>query len=58
MKKRALIIDDEAKSRLTTLSFLTKYCPSMEVVGEADGVASGLEDRNGKVETRRFVKGR
>lgn len=43
MKKRALIVDDESKSRITLRSFLSKYCPSIELVGEADGVDSGLK---------------
>lgn len=43
IKKRALLIDDETKSRTTLCSFLSKYCPSIEIVGEADGVKKGLE---------------
>lgn len=41
--KRAIIIDDEEKSRTTLSSFISKYCPSLQVVGTADGVASGIE---------------
>ena len=43
MKKRALLVDDESKSRITLHSFLSKYCPTVEVVGEADGVLRGLK---------------
>ena len=43
MKKRAILIDDETKSRTALGSFLSKYCPTIEAVGEADGVVSGLE---------------
>ncbi|MEP0365489.1 MAG: LytTR family DNA-binding domain-containing protein [Cyclobacteriaceae bacterium] len=42
-KKRAILVDDETKSRTALNSFLTKYCPTIEIVGEADGVKSGLE---------------
>lgn len=38
-----LIIDDESPSRDALRHYLTKYCPDIEVVGEADGVKSGLE---------------
>ena len=42
----ALIIDDEAKSRITLRNFLGKYCKNIEIVGEADGVNSGIEQIN------------
>ncbi|MFK7952692.1 MAG: LytR/AlgR family response regulator transcription factor [Ekhidna sp.] len=41
--KRAILVDDESKSRTALRSFLTKYCPRVEIVGEADGVKKGLE---------------
>lgn len=41
-KKRAILVDDEKKSRTAISSFLTKYCPTIEIVGEADGVKTGL----------------
>ena len=40
---RTLIIDDETNSRMTSKGFLAKYCPVVEVIGEADGVKSGQE---------------
>lgn len=43
IKKRSILIDDEVKSRTALRSFLTKYCPSIEIVGEAEGVKSGLQ---------------
>ena len=43
IRKKAILIDDEAKSRTALGSFLSKYCPSVELVGEADGVKSGLQ---------------
>ncbi|MBN1950686.1 MAG: response regulator transcription factor [Bacteroidales bacterium] len=41
---RALIIDDEKASRETLKSYLLKYCPSVQVVGEGDSVKSGLQE--------------
>lgn len=41
--KRAIIIDDEEKSRITLATFLQKYCPSIELIGEAYSVASGVD---------------
>ncbi len=41
--KRAIIIDDEEKSRITISTFLEKYCPNINLVGQANGVKSGVE---------------
>ncbi len=41
--KKAVIIDDEEKSRITLNSFISKYCPSLHVVALADGVSTGIE---------------
>lgn len=38
-----VIIDDEVHARATLRNFLTSYCPNVEIVGEADGVMSGLK---------------
>jgi two-component system, LytTR family, response regulator len=43
IKKKALLVDDESKSRTALRSFLSKYCPTIEIVGEAEGVKSGLK---------------
>lgn len=42
-KKKAILVDDESKSRIALGSFLSKYCPTIEIIGEAEGVRSGLE---------------
>ena len=39
---KALIIDDEAISRETLRTYLERYCPQVNVLGEADGVKAGL----------------
>ncbi len=46
IKKRAILVDDESKSRTALRSFLTKYCPRIEICGEAEGVKSGLKEVN------------
>ena len=38
MKLTALIVDDEANSRTILKNYLTKYCPSVSVLGEAASV--------------------
>lgn len=40
---RAIIIEDEKMSRETLRRMLEKYCPSVEIVAEADGYRTGLE---------------
>ncbi len=40
---RTLIIDDEAHIRNTLSLMLVKYCPQVEISGEADGVSSGID---------------
>lgn len=42
-KLRAVIIDDEKGGRETLANFLKLYCQDVELVGEADGVETGLE---------------
>lgn len=39
---RSLIIDDVEKARVALKSDLMDYCPDIQVVGEADGVETGL----------------
>lgn len=41
--KTAIVVDDEEKSRITLVTFLEKYCPSIQVAAQADGVASAVE---------------
>lgn len=38
-----VIIDDETKARITLKELLASLCPGTQVIGEADGVASGLQ---------------
>ena len=40
---RAVIIDDIEKARVALRSDIQNYCPDVKVVGEAEGVESGLE---------------
>lgn len=40
---KAVIIDDEREGRLTLTNMLQSFCQNIEVVAEADSVASGLE---------------
>lgn len=42
-KLKAVIIDDEKGGRDTLANFLHLYCKEVEVIGEADGVVTGLE---------------
>lgn len=38
----AIIIEDEAHSQIQLIKLLTKYCPDISIVGQADNVESGL----------------
>jgi len=38
---RIAIVDDEAQSRQTLRSFLSDYCPQVEILGEAESVLTG-----------------
>jgi len=40
---KSVIIDNEKKSRKTIRNFLQKYCNDVEILGEADGVESGID---------------
>ncbi len=40
---KAIIIEDEKMSRETLRRMLEKYCPTVEIVAEADGYRKGLE---------------
>jgi two-component system LytT family response regulator len=41
---KAIIIEDEKMSRETLYRLLEKYCPTVEVVAEADGYRKGMEE--------------
>ncbi len=40
----AIIIDDEKKSRDTLVGLLSKFCPDVKLLGQADGYKSGVEE--------------
>jgi two-component system LytT family response regulator len=40
---RAIIVEDEKASRETLKAYVQKYCPSVQIVAEADSVKSGLK---------------
>lgn len=42
MKIRSLIIDDEAPNRQNLARLLDRYCPDIEIVGEAENSVSGI----------------
>ena len=39
---KAVIIDDGLQARAALLADLKDHCPQVEVIGEADGVQTGL----------------
>lgn len=39
---KAIIIEDEIQSQVQLIKLLTKYCPDISIVGQADTVESGL----------------
>ena len=39
----ALVVDDEANSRAILQNYLKKYCPQVQVLGEAGSVTETLE---------------
>jgi len=43
MKLRAIVVDDEANSREILRNYLQKYCPDVQVMGEARSVKEALE---------------
>jgi len=42
-KLKAVIVEDELASRETLTAYIEKYCPDVELLGDADSVKSGLE---------------
>lgn len=48
---KAVIVEDEKKSRETLIGLLDRFCKNVSVIGEADGYKSGLElIKNNKVD--------
>lgn len=43
MRINTLVIDDDPDSRLVALTYLTKYFPDINVIGEGDSVEQGLD---------------
>ncbi len=43
MGLRAILIDDEQHARENLKLLLNEFCPSVEIVGEGEGIASGLQ---------------
>ncbi len=43
---KAIIVDDEPAARETLLSYITKYCEGINVIGEASDVPSAIETIN------------
>jgi len=43
MKLQAIIVEDEETSREILLKYLKKYCPNVEVIGEASNINDALE---------------
>lgn len=42
MKLNAILVEDEAKSREILRNYLTKYCPNVNLVGEAENIDQAL----------------
>ncbi|MBC6997115.1 LytTR family DNA-binding domain-containing protein [Cytophaga sp. FL35] len=43
MKLNAIIIEDESNSREILRNYLAKYCPQVELLGEADSIQTGIK---------------
>jgi two-component system LytT family response regulator len=43
MKLKAIIVDDEEASRDTLKTYLSRYCPDVELMAQADSVKKGIE---------------
>ena len=42
-KLKAIIVEDEKASRETLKNYIAKYCPDVELKGEAESIVVGLE---------------
>ena len=43
MKLKAIIVEDEAISREIIRNYLGKYCPNVELLGEASNIEDGFK---------------
>jgi len=42
MKLKTILVEDEVRSREILRNYITKYCPNIELIGEASGIEEGL----------------
>jgi len=42
MKLKTILVEDEARSREILRNYIVKYCPNIELIGEASGIEEGL----------------
>jgi len=42
MKLKTILVEDEARSREILRNYIAKYCPDIELIGEASGIEEGL----------------
>ncbi|NQY28682.1 MAG: response regulator transcription factor [Flavobacteriaceae bacterium] len=42
MKLKTILVEDETRSREILRNYIAKYCPNIELVGEASGIEEGL----------------
>ena len=40
---KAIIVDDEENARLILKNFVSEYCPSVEIIAEAEDVKSAVK---------------
>jgi two-component system LytT family response regulator len=43
MKLKSIVVEDEETSREILKNYLTKYCPNVEIIGEASNITEALE---------------
>ena len=43
MKLKTILVEDEARSREILRNYIAKYCPNIELIGEASGIEEGLK---------------
>jgi len=42
MKLKTILVEDEARSREILRNYIVRYCPNIELIGEASGIEEGL----------------
>lgn len=43
MKLKTILVEDEVRSREILRNYIAKYCPNIELIGEASGIEEGLK---------------